>query len=146
MLGNQLFLARKYSQAADNLELALKKDPQNLDIKRKLVICFTQIGQIDKALSIFISILRKNVEFIINTDPLGDDCPCPELVQEMEKMLCENRHSLDYQLIMGMLWLYCSLEKSLQYFLRAQQILPENQEVNTILKILNNHNKKTLKA
>jgi len=139
MLGNQLFLARKYSQATENLELALEKDPQNLAIKHKLVICYTQIGQIDKALSIFISILRKNVDFIINTDPLDDDCPCPELVLELEKKLCENRDSLDYQLIMGMLWLYCSIEKSLQYFLKAQQIMPQNQEVNSILKILNNY-------
>ena len=82
------------------------------------------------------------MDFIINTDPLDDDCPCPEIVIELEKKLFENRNSLDYQLIMGMLWLYCSFEKSLECFLRAQQIMPENPEVNTILKILNNHNAK----
>jgi tetratricopeptide (TPR) repeat protein len=143
MLGNQLFLARKYSQATDNLEKALQSKPASKGIKRKLIICYTQIGQIQRALETFLSLLRTDIEFIINIDPLDDDCPCLELVREMEKKYDENRGSLDYLLVLGMLWLYCNFEKSKQYFNKAQDIVPKNQTVQAIVKIINNYQLKS---
>lgn len=139
MLGNQLFLARKYSQAAENLKLALDKNPENLTVKRKLVICYAKTGKVEKALELFLSILRVNIDFIVNTDPQADDCPCPELTSEMEKKLNENRESLDYQLILGILWLYCNVDKSITYFRKAQEMAPRISTLNAIVKILNNY-------
>ena len=57
MLGNQYFLARNYDGAAHELAGALLKDAKNKFIKRKLIVCYNQIGQIQKALELFLSLI-----------------------------------------------------------------------------------------
>jgi tetratricopeptide (TPR) repeat protein len=137
MLGNQYFLGRDYARAAAELNKALKADTRNKGIRRKLVICFTQIGDIGKALDTFISLIKEDVEFVINTDPISDDCPCPELVFDMEQKLENSKNSIDFNLILGMLWLYCNVEKSLYYFNRVLQIDSEFSKVKIILALIN---------
>jgi tetratricopeptide (TPR) repeat protein len=139
MLGNQFFLARKFSQAADNLKKALEKCPDNKIIQRKLVICYSQTGQVQRALDVFLNLIKKDIEFLIQTDPVDDDCPCPEITHQMEKKYYENKDSLEYQLVLGMLWLYCSVGKSLHYFQIAQEMAPDHQVVNSIIKIIENY-------
>ena len=137
MLGNQYFLGRDYARAAAELNKALKADTRNKGIRRKLVICFTQIGDIGKALDTFISLIKEDVEFVINTDPISDDCPCPELVFDMEQKLENSKNSIDFNLILGMLWLYCNVEKSLYYFNRVLQIDSNFSKVKIILALIN---------
>jgi tetratricopeptide (TPR) repeat protein len=137
MLGNQYFLARDYARAASELFEALKSDLCNKGVRRKLIICFTQIGEIGKALDTFISLIKEDLEFIINTDPISDDCPCPELVFDMEQKLGNSKKSIDFNLILGMLWLYCNVEKSLYYFNRVLQIEPDFSKVKIVLALIN---------
>ena len=137
MLGNQYFLGRDYAKAAAELNEALKADLNNKGIRRKLVICFTQIGDIGKALDTFISLIKEDIEFVINTDPISDDCPCPELVFDMEQKLENSQNSIDFNLILGMLWLYCNVDKSLYYFNRVLQIDSEFSKVKIILALIN---------
>jgi len=141
MLGNQFFLARKYSQAAENLEIALSKNHKNKAIQRKLIICYTQIGQIEKAFENFQNLIAKDIDYIIKTDPRDNDCPCSELVFKMEKMLSTNQSSLDYHLILGMLYLYCNVQKSRQYFQSACTLDPKDIRIHSILKRLNEYEK-----
>jgi len=136
MLGNQYFLARDYARAASELYQALKTDSSNKGIRRKLVICFTQIGDIGKALDTFISLIKEDLEFVINTDPISDDCPCPELGFDMEQKLENSKNSIDFNLILGMLWLYCNVEKSLNYFNRVLQIDADFSKVKIILALI----------
>ena len=65
MLGNQYFLARNYSRSASELYKALKSDVRSKPIRRKLVICYTQIDEIGKALDTFISLIKEDVDFVI---------------------------------------------------------------------------------
>ncbi len=136
MLGNQYFLARNYARAASELFEALKSDARNKAIRRKLIICYTQIDEIGKALDMFISLIKEDVDFVIKTDPISDDCPCPELVFDMEQKLENNKDSLDFNLILGMLWLYCNVEKSLYFFNRVLHIDPGFSKVKIILALL----------
>jgi len=136
MLGNQYFLARNYARAASELYEALKTDVRNKAIRSKLIICYTQINEIGRALDTFISLIKEDLEFVINTDPISDDCPCPELVFDMEQKLDNNINSLDFNLILGMLWLYCNVEKSLYFFNRVLQIDPDYSKVKIILALL----------
>jgi tetratricopeptide (TPR) repeat protein len=136
MLGNQYFLARDYSRAASELHAALKTNSRSKSMRRKLVICYTQIAEIEKALDLFISLIKEDLEFVINTDPISDDCPCPEIVFDMEQKLENNDNSLDFNLILGMLWLYCNVAKSLHYFNRVLQIDPNYSKVKTILALI----------
>ena len=137
MLGNQYFLARDYARAASELYAALKTNSRNKGMRRKLIICYTQIAEIGKALDTFISLIKEDVDFVINTDPISDDCPCPELVYDMEQKLENSKKSIDFNLILGMLWLYCNVEKSIYYFNRVLQIDPNYSKVKIILALLN---------
>lgn len=143
MLANQYFLARRYAQACGVYEKVLKKRPKDNFIRRKLIICYTQIGEIKKALDVFISCLEDDIECITKIDPVAEDCPCPELVTDLEQKLANNLNSLDFHLMLGMLWLYCDIDKSIDYFLKAQRIEPENATVEYILlMITSNQNKR----
>lgn len=136
MLGNQYFLARKYGQAEKELEAALAKKPGHKGIRRKLIVCHTQTGAIQKAMVQFLSLITEDIDFIINTDPIADDCPCPELVFDLEKQKEENKLSPDYFAILGMLWLFCDLTRSIRYFHSAQELAPEDVMFKTILTYL----------
>jgi len=136
MLGNQYFLARNYAGAARELEKALQKDPANKYIRRKLIVCYNQIGHVRKAIDVFLSLVKEDVDFIINTDPVDDDCPCAELVYDAERFYPNNDESLDFHLMLGMLWLYCDVNKSIHYFQKAQELDAENPKIKSILAIL----------
>jgi len=144
MLANQYFLARRYAQACDVYEKVLEKRPKDKFIRRKLIICYTQVGEIKKALDVFVSCLEDDIECILKIDPVAEDCPCPELVTDLEKKLASNLNSLDFHLMLGMLWLYCDVDKSIDYFLKAQRINPENATVKYILLLITSHRKKKI--
>ena len=133
MLGNQYFLARKYANAIDVFEKALTNDFKNKGIRCKLIICYTQAREIKKALDVFVTLIEDDIEFIINMDPVRDDCPCPELVFDLEANLDISLYSFDYYLSLGMLWLYCDLKKSIEYFRKAQKLDQENPKIKYIL-------------
>lgn len=136
MLGNQFFLARNFAGAAKELEEALQHDPESKSIRRKLVICLNEIGEVRRAFTYFISLVKEDAEYIIQTDPIDDDCPCPELVYEAERALQNNDHSLDYILRLGMLWLYCDMHESMRYFKKAQELAPDDGDIKTIITLL----------
>jgi tetratricopeptide (TPR) repeat protein len=133
MLGNQYFLARKYDLAAIELGSALVKDPENKGIRRKLIICYIQKGKIKDALDLFVSLLEEDLAFIIDLDPTHDDCPCQELIYDLEIQFDNNKNSLNYNLRLGMLWLYCDIKKSIQCFQTCQKLEPGNLMYNKIL-------------
>lgn len=140
MLGNQYFIARNYWGAAKELEQALARDPRNKTIRRKLIVCYNQTGEIHKALNVFQSLVRDDIDFIINTDPVEDDCPCGDLVHDTEKTLFESQQSVDMLLRLGMLWLFCDENKSREYFEKALKVEQNNAAIKTVLTVFNSHN------
>ncbi len=138
MLGNQYFMSRQYSRATMALERALQTDPKNLGIQRKLIICYCQIGKVEDALHMFLSLIKADIDFIMSADPILDDCPCPDLIYNMEAQISDERQSLDFNLIIGMLWLFCDLERSFEYFHKAQVMDPNNTNIKSIMLFLSN--------
>ena len=134
MLGNKYFLARNYENAAVNFQQSLQKDPINKSMRKKLIICYTQIGQIQKAFEGFYQLVKEDINFIIETDPVADDCPCVELTDKYGSILPYENESYDLKLMLAMLWLYCSAEKSLEFFKR---ILIENENDTRIGEVTN---------
>lgn len=116
MLGNQYFLSRNFSKAKEAYEKVLLSDPNNDFIKKRLIICYTQVGEINKALELFYEIVKKDVDFIINTDILADDCPCPELISKYGNIKANSECSRDSRIMLGILWLFCNSEKSFEFF------------------------------
>jgi hypothetical protein len=79
MLGNQCFMARNYLGNATVFQIVLKKDPTNIKAKN-LINSFAQFGKYTKATDLFSNFIAENVDRIIETDSITDDCLNPELV------------------------------------------------------------------
>ncbi len=142
MLGNQYFMARNYAEAEAELEPLLSGNASK-GVRRKLVICYTQNGKLRKALDLFNELITEDIEYITSADPVKDDCPCPELVKNIEKFELDN--SKDYLILKGILWLFCDYEKSLFNFTKAVGQASPNEAVlyayNTIKDYVSAHPK-----
>lgn len=137
MLGNQYFMARNYLRAANVFQEVLKEDPSNVNARKKLIIAFTQIGKYSQAVELFTNFISKNIDKIIETDPIKDDCPCPELVHNLEHLTTHGSESFTTYETLGILWLYCDINKSIEYFRKALSLKPKDEKVNGILILLN---------
>jgi tetratricopeptide (TPR) repeat protein len=137
MLGNQYFMARNYLGAANAFQEVLKEDPSNIIARKKLIIAFTQIGKYTQAVDLFTKFISENIDRILETDPIKDDCPCPELVHNLEHLSTHGSESFTTYETLGILWLYCDINKSIEYFKKALALKPKDDNVNGILILLN---------
>jgi tetratricopeptide (TPR) repeat protein len=145
MLGNKYFLARNYEGAAANFQYTLKTDPINKSVRKKLIICYTQIGQIQKAFESFYKLVKEDINFIIETDLVADDCPCVELTDKYGNILPYENESYDLKLMLGMLWLYCNAEKSFDFFKRIIVENPGDSRIKEIASLIEGKIKPTNK-
>jgi tetratricopeptide (TPR) repeat protein len=136
MLGNQYFMTRNYLLAANAFQEVLREDPKNINARKKLIISFTQIGKFTKAVELFSQFITENIDKIIETDPIKDDCPCPELVRNLEHITEHGSESFTTYQTLGILWLYCDLNKSIEYFEKAISLKPKDEMANSILVLL----------
>ena len=132
MLGNQYFMARNYSAAQKEFEEVLIKYPENRSAIKKLVVCYTQTGRLKESFSYFIEIIRSDIELIIKTDPNNDDCPCLELIEKLEPKNKDKADTFEYNLVMGIIWLYCNVHNSLEYFTKLREMDPTNHEIKEV--------------
>lgn len=116
MLGNQYFLSRNFSKAKVAYEKVLSSEPYNDFVKKRLIICYTQTGEINKAFELFFEIVKKNIDLIINTDLASEDCPCQELISKYGNVKPTEECSYDAKLMLGMLWLFCNSQVSFEFF------------------------------
>jgi len=133
MLGNRYFLARQFSKAIPYLEEAVAQNPVADKMKKKLVICFIQVGQIEHAFSLFYELVQKNPHIISDTDVYYDDCPCGELIPVWERKWNVEKDSVECLEILAMLYLYCNVEKSREYFNQARDLSENPTKIISIL-------------
>jgi tetratricopeptide (TPR) repeat protein len=136
MLGNKYFLARNYQNAAENFQHILQTDPINKAVRKKLIICYTQIGLVQKAFESFYKLAKEDIGFIMDTDMIADDCPCDELTKKYGNILPYEKESNDLKLMLAMLWLYCSEEKSLDFFKTILTENPDNSRIKEIIYLI----------
>ena len=136
MLGNQYFIARKYQNAAVSLSEALSKNPSNNSAKKKLIICYTSLGEVKKALQLFNELIKDDIDLIINTDVKEDYCPCPELIEKYGSVLPYENNSRDLKIMLAILWLYCDAPKSLSFFKTVLEQDPNNEQIKSITSII----------
>lgn len=115
MLGNQYFIARRYADALNELEKAIQKNPSLKSARKKLIICYLQTSKLDKAVKEFCDLVNEDVELILNTDPIRDDCPCPDIIYQMKNEMTMY-HNNDELIMLGILWLYCDINSSIAQF------------------------------
>lgn len=139
MLGNQFFMARNYPAAQKELEEVCLKEPNNIPAKKKLLLCYTQTGKLKEAISLFYELISDNIEYLIQTDPIKDDCPCVELIEKIEKYYHPDNFSPEHILILGIIWLYCDEKKSLEYFYKLSEVEPSNKVVSSAINYIEDY-------
>jgi pentatricopeptide repeat protein len=145
MLGNFYFHQRKFLSAQEQLESSLQSNPSDL-IKKKLIICYTQSGSLDKAIEMLYELIRRDINLIVNTNNKEENCPCSELIYEIENNPKFSNEDYNQNLVLGILWLYCNVKRSYTYLLRARPLnetlptLPKVTEIISEYLIHNNHN------
>lgn len=135
MLGNHYFLSRDFSQAIDAYSKAFGNNIPN-SVLKKLIICHIIKGDISIAKEYFLKLLKEDPLIIINTDINDEDCPCPELINSLEEKFYQTKSREDI-VNLAMLWLYCDVEKSLDYFKKASKEKADNSFTQKSIKIIN---------
>ena len=135
MLGNQYFMARNYKEAVRALEPVYLKDSLNKSVRRKLIIAYTQTGKLMEGLELFISLVQEDVKFIINADPIFDDCPCPEIEKQL-RVSPKEILSPDINIYNGILWLYCDPKISVKFLKKAMVDISENSGIKKSIEII----------
>jgi len=138
MLANQYFLTRKYNLAAKEMEESIFPVDNNKLIIKKLIICYTQINKPSEALDLFLEIIKTDIDTIIKTDLNSDDCPCFELIERIKCDFVKYEDEFTKSYILGILFLYCNIKQSLDYFKAAGGIDASNKKIKNIIKILKN--------
>lgn len=129
-------MVRNYLQAQEEFEDTLLSDPSNKPLRKKLIICCCQTNNIPKALSLFVSLIKEDADFIINTNTEDEDCPCDDLIFELERKLSLSQVKLTDLIALGILWLYCNIQTSLEYFYEAQKFSPSDESITYIISVL----------
>ncbi len=141
MLGNQYFMARNYREAVRELEPVYLNNNSNKSVKRKLIIGYSQIGKIKKSLELFVSLVKEDVEYIINSDPVFDDCPCSELRKKLN-FSPNKTASPDVNIYNGILWLFCDPKTSIKFLQEALIDSKNNEKIKESIEII----KKTIQS
>lgn len=136
MLGNYHFLVRNYLSAIEPLEKIIEGEPGAKKAKKKLIVCYTQTNQLEKALHLFSDLIREDIDCILNTNPETEDCPCPHLTKDLECGLIERDDDYKLDIELGILWLYCNKERSLEYFEKVCRRNPADKRITPIIEIL----------
>ncbi len=132
MLGNQYFLARNFEKALHQFEKVAEIGHVNEKIRKKMIICYCEVGNVNAALALFDEVITENIDLIALTDVVSEDCPCPELLERMKWYEKVATNSFDFNCIMGMLNLYCNVDDSAKYFSRALELYPKDARISRI--------------
>ncbi len=140
MLGNQYFMARNYINAERELEPVYMKDSNNKPVRRKLIVCYIQSREFDKALDVFHSLVQDDISFITTADSVLDDCPCVELLEEYDRTH-NFADQYEFNLSHGILWLYCDAARSVKNLKKALKQSPTNKKLKASIKAIEKYNK-----
>lgn len=135
MLGNQYFMARKYQEAVKELEPVYFNDHGNMSVRRKLIIGYIQTGKLMKGLELFTSLVKEDISFIVNADPIFDDCPCSEIIKELQPSPNDSI-TPDLNIYNGIIWLYCDPKISIKFLKKAIIDFPDNLGLKSTIEII----------
>ncbi len=138
MLANHHFMLRDYISAAERFEEELRHNKSSITLKKKLIICYTQIGKVESAIDTIILLNKKELQSIIHTDPAIEDCPCRDIIYKIETRKIFNPNLKNKYLVLGVLWMYCDIRKSIEYFELVKELDKNDTRIRFIIELLDN--------
>ncbi len=137
MLANHYFMIRDFAKAVNTYESLTKKPGISKAIRKKMIICYVRTFQIEKAFDDFSKLAEEDLAFIIQTDFNADDCPCPDIIAEIERNEIDFKTKYEKLIALGILWLYCDKKESLSHFTKAYQIDQNDIRLHKLILLLN---------
>jgi len=125
----------KFAAAAREFERALANSSHPKGIKKKLIICYTENSEIDKALTLTSEMIREDMSCLTAANAMESDSHCLELISVMEKHFLVERR-LQQCLALAILWLFIDPLQSIRYFEFARTIDSNDDRVSDILALL----------
>lgn len=144
MLGNHYFQLRDFSLAERTYECLSQNQLTDLRIIKKLIICYTQTYHLDKALELLLLLIKKDINTLHNSNLKEDDCPCNELIFQIENGKIKYASEYETYISLGILWLYCKHTTSLKYFQMALNKNSKNQNLIKVITFLKNLSKQNI--
>jgi hypothetical protein len=128
-------MVRNYLDATITFEKVIARTGASKSIRKKIIVCYVRLFQMEKAIDEFLSLIREDINFIINTNLQDEDCPCPEIISEIgsNKINFSNKEK---KIALGILWLYCDLDTSLRYFEEYNKEYGQDNKINEIISII----------
>ena len=142
MLGNYFFINHNYQSACYELENALKDDPSNNAIQRKLILCYIKLGAVIEGYYLFHKLVKTNIECIVHCYFKENPCPCLDLIKEFSDSNYDSISESYNNISLGILWLYCDIDRSLFYLNKANIESSDDDKLTKIINLISNYAKK----
>ncbi|MBT4504053.1 MAG: tetratricopeptide repeat protein [Gemmatimonadetes bacterium] len=136
MLANQYFLSGSYERALPLLERFLLNSPDRAYLKNKLLICYLQTDQVDRALEFCLEILRTAPLDLVGSDPCTQRFPCLEQTLQRPGGIPTTPLELNRLAVIN---LFCKPETSLRHLRRSLDLKPGQAPIREILSLLEPH-------
>lgn len=114
MLANHYFMIRNFNTAIELYERVVEIIGRTKSVQKKMIICYIKTNQIQKAKQEFCDLVEKDVAFITQTNFKNNDCPCSDIIKEIEAGFI-NLSLKERDLALGMIWLYCDKNNSIEF-------------------------------
>ncbi len=138
MLANRYFAAGRFEAAAEYFEHVLRRHPHHLGARKKLTVCFAQLGRIREALELAAGLMADQPQALTHTDPLEEGFPCPDLVGAF----LDRGRSLpagEHHATLAVLHLFCDPRRALLELDRAADERPVLPEARTLRNLVQRH-------
>jgi tetratricopeptide (TPR) repeat protein len=139
MLANHYYMNHKYFEAARLYNDVLKHNADNYDAKKKLIPCLIKLGEINKAFELYYDIIKYKPNLIAKNNHTKN-CPCLELLNEIENEKRTNLSIKEFYLALAILWSYCNINNSIRYFELVQTLTPECKKFQEVLLLISKIN------
>lgn len=118
MIGNFFFLNHSYERAIPILEQVLTKNPKHVFARKKLIIAYIETGRLREGYRLYMELMSENPTAITETRPDSEDCPCPNLINQITNGDRTFKNSADRSLVLGIYSCYCDRDNALKYLRR----------------------------
>ena len=136
MLGNRYFLGRNFRSAALQYEDTLHKiNTIDIEVVKKLIVCYTKVNRTDDALNHYYSLLKKIQYSIDDLIIENEDCPYKKIIEVL--IIEMELEGLQYStaIKLGILNSYCSNTTGIKYFKEALGFSRNNKIIQEIINI-----------
>ena len=136
MLANQYFMTERYLEACELYKKVLSVNSSNSIVKKKLLSCFVLTGKLSEAMDIFTQLILKDFEILLENEDGLYGTPCIKMISELES--CNSDLSeTDKIFTLGVLWMYCDINTAKSYFDQLILIIPNDNKLQTVIKLIN---------